>query len=161
MHPDKKRIVRDNYSSIAKAASDTATANLFGQMMMEGRKVEADSLPIEFVVDGQESYLFHTPIKHAGWSMVLVVSKLAFELPPYIVAGLLVFLLLIAMLAVWLVSRSYIKRATKPLKQLASSAEEVAKGNFSALLPEIKHNDEIRLLRDSFENMQQSLKTYI
>ena len=161
VHPDRKRIVRDNYSSIAKAASDTATANLFGQMMMEGRKVEADSLPIEFVVDGQESYLFHSPIKHAGWSMVLVVSKLAFELPPYIVAGLLVFLLLIAMLAVWLVSRSYIKRATKPLKQLAASADEVAKGHFDTPLPAIRHNDEVRLLRDSFANMQHSLTQYM
>ena len=161
VHPDKKRIVRDNYSSIVKAASDTAMANIFGQMMMEDRKVEADSLPIEFVVDGRDSYLFYTPIKHTGWSMVLVVSKLAFELPPYIVAGLLVFLLLIAMLAVWLVSRYYIKRATKPLRQLASSAGEVAKGNFDTLLPMIKHNDEIHLLRDSFDDMQHSLKEYI
>lgn len=161
VHPDKKRIVRDNYSSIVKAASDTAMANIFGQMMMEDRKVEADSLPIEFVVDGRDSYLFYTPIKHAGWSMVLVVSKLAFELPSYVVAGLLVFLLLTAMFVVWLVSRTFIKRATKPLKQLASSAEEVANGNFSASLPEIKRNDEIRQLRDSFEDMQQSLKTYI
>ena len=161
VHPDKKHIVRDNYSSIVKAASDTAMANIFGQMMMEDRKVEADSLPIEFVVDGRDSYLFYTPIKHAGWSMVLVVSKLAFELPSYVVAGLLVFLLLTAMFVVWLVSRTFIKRATKPLKQLASSAEEVANGNFSASLPEIKRNDEIRQLRDSFEDMQQSLKTYI
>ena len=161
VHPDKKRIVRDNYSSIAKAASDTATANLFGQMMMEGRKVDPDTFTIEFDVDGRDSYLFHTPIKHAGWSMVLVVPMLALELPSYVVAGLLVFLLLTAMFVVWLVSRTFIKRATKPLKQLASSAEEVAKGNFSASLPEIKHNDEIRQLRDSFDDMQQSLKTYI
>ena len=161
VHPDKKRIVRDNYSSIVKAASDTAMANIFGQMMMEDRKVEADSLPIEFVVDGRDSYLFYTPIKHTGWSMVLVVPRLVLELPSYVVAGLLVFLLLTAMFVVWLVSRTFIKRATKPLKQLASSAEEVANGNFSASLPEIKRNDEIRQLRDSFEDMQQSLKTYI
>lgn len=161
VHPDKKRIVRDNYSSIVKAASDTAMANIFGQMMMEDRKVEADSLPIEFVVDGRDSYLFYAPIKHTGWSMVLVVPRLVLELPSYVVAGLLVFLLLTAMFVVWLVSRTFIKRATKPLKQLASSAEEVANGNFSASLPEIKRNDEIRQLRDSFEDMQQSLKEYV
>ena len=54
-----------------------------------------------------------------------------------------------------------IKRATRPLKQLANSANEVAKGNFNAPLPLIKHNDEIRLLRDSFEGMQHSLTDYI
>jgi sigma-B regulation protein RsbU (phosphoserine phosphatase) len=37
----------------------------------------------------------------------------------------------------------------------------VAKGNFSAPLPRIKHNDEIRLLRDSFEGMQHSLTHYV
>jgi sigma-B regulation protein RsbU (phosphoserine phosphatase) len=44
---------------------------------------------------------------------------------------------------------------------LAESANEVAKGNFSAPLPKIKHNDEIRLLRDSFEGMQHSLTEYV
>jgi sigma-B regulation protein RsbU (phosphoserine phosphatase) len=37
----------------------------------------------------------------------------------------------------------------------------VAKGNFNAPLPTIKHNDEIKLLRDSFMGMQQSLTDYI
>ena len=75
--------------------------------------------------------------------------------------GMLAFFVLLALLLTWLVSRFSIKRATKPLKQLASSADEVAKGNFNAALPEIKHNDEIRLLRDSFEGMEKSLQQYI
>ena len=49
----------------------------------------------------------------------------------------------------------------RPLTKLADSANEVAKGNFSVPLPKMKHNDEIRLLRDSFEGMQHSLKEYI
>ena len=61
----------------------------------------------------------------------------------------------------WLVCRFSIKKTTRPLKQLASSANEVAKGNFAAALPDIKHNDEIRLLRDSFEDMEQSLQQYV
>ena len=57
--------------------------------------------------------------------------------------------------------RFIIKRVTRPINQLAESAKEVAKGNFSAPLPKIKHNDEIRLLRDSFEGMQHSLTEYV
>jgi sigma-B regulation protein RsbU (phosphoserine phosphatase) len=55
------------------------------------------------------------------------------------------------------------KRAT--LREIsirfAHSAEEVAKGNFNAPLPDIRDDDEIRLLHDSFSNMQQSLIQYI
>jgi sigma-B regulation protein RsbU (phosphoserine phosphatase) len=47
------------------------------------------------------------------------------------------------------------------LKQLAETANEVAKGNFNASLPQIKYEDEVRLLRDSFEGMQHSLTQYI
>ena len=37
----------------------------------------------------------------------------------------------------------------------------MAKGNLAAALPDIKHNDEIRLLRDSFEDMERSLQQYV
>ena len=37
----------------------------------------------------------------------------------------------------------------------------MAQGNFNAPLPDIRHDDEIRLLRDSFGNMQQSLSLYM
>jgi sigma-B regulation protein RsbU (phosphoserine phosphatase) len=54
-----------------------------------------------------------------------------------------------------------IRRATLPLKQLSVSADEVAKGNFHTQLPVIEHDDEIKLLRDSFDTMQHSLSQYV
>ena len=45
--------------------------------------------------------------------------------------------------------------------QLADSATEVAHGKFDTPLPDIRTRDEIGLLRDSFDNMQQSLSRYI
>jgi len=47
------------------------------------------------------------------------------------------------------------------LKVLADTADKVAQGHFDTQLPSIKYNDEIYQLRDSFENMQQSLATYV
>ena len=159
VHPDKNRIVRDNINSMVEASNDTAMAYV-RQQMLAGKENE-EQIPEETTIDGKDYYVFFRPIKHADWSMALVLPSILLDMVAYIIAGLLAFLLLMAILVVWLVSRTYIKRATKPLKQLASSAEEVAEGHFDTLLPKIKHNDEIRLLRDSFENMQQSLKTYI
>ena len=159
VHPDKNRIVRDNINSMVEASNDTAMAYV-RQQMLAGKENE-EQIPEETTIDGNDYYVFFRPIKHADWSMALVLPSILLDMVAYIIAGLLAFLLLMAILVVWLVSRTYIKRATKPLKQLASSAEEVAEGHFDTLLPKIKHNDEVRLLRDSFENMQQSLKTYI
>ncbi|MBO4827755.1 MAG: SpoIIE family protein phosphatase [Prevotella sp.] len=164
VHPDKKRIARDNFSSLVKASPDSVELGKIGREMMgawKTRNVQEDDLPEVVEIDGRDSYVFHMPLKHTGWSMALVVPQLSLELIAYVVGGVLVFLILLSLFVVWLVSHFSIKRATKPLKQLAFSADEVAKGNFDASLPNIKHNDEIRLLRDSFEDMQQSLKDYV
>ena len=67
----------------------------------------------------------------------------------------------IGLLITSLISDLSTRRAARPLKYLTTSAEEIAKGNFNTPLPEIKQNDEIRLLRDSFEDMQHSLSSYI
>ena len=162
VHPDRRRIIRDNYSSIANASSDT-TAAVIGRKMMAGADCVEDDENIQECedFDGCKCYVFYTPIKHTDWSMALVVPNQGIELIAYLVGGVLVFLIIVALVVVWIVSRITIRRAVNPLKQLASSADEVAKGNFDAALPTIKHNDEIRLLRNSFEDMQHSLTKYV
>lgn len=57
-------------------------------------------------------------------------------------------------------SRIIFKKA-RPLNQFASTSKRIAQGDFDTPLPVIKDKDEVGLLRDSFENMQQSLKQYI
>ena len=166
VHPKKHRIVLDNIENMAKASEDTAAIASVGRRMMAGEKgsygkeIDMD-MAAEVDVEGLNSYVFFTPVKGTGWSMGLVVPYLVIDIMAFIVAGLLVFFILLAVLLVWLVSWYGIRRATKPLKQLTTSANEVAKGNFDTVLPEVKHNDEIRLLRDSFEDMQHSLTQYM
>ena len=166
VHPKKHRIVLDNIENMAKASKDTAAIASVGRRMMAGEKgsygkeIDMD-IAAEVDVEGLNSYVFFTPVKGTGWSMGLVVPYLVIDIMAFIVAGLLVFFILLAVLIVWLVSWYGIRRATKPLKQLTTSANEVAKGNFDTVLPEVKHNDEIRLLRDSFEDMQHSLTKYM
>ena len=54
-----------------------------------------------------------------------------------------------------------IYQMVKPLKQFADSAVNIAEGNLDTALPEIKSQDELLHLRNSFEYMQKSLKQYI
>ena len=93
--------------------------------------------------------------------MAIVVPTSALYRPGKVIATIILLLMGIGLLVTSLISGLSTRRATRPLKYLATSAEEIAKGNFNTPLPEIKQNDEIRLLRDSFEDMQHSLSSYI
>ena len=73
----------------------------------------------------------------------------------------MIIMLIIVLVVIAIIMRQIIHSQLLPLKALASSTAEVAKGDFKAVLPKIDTQDEIRELRDSFENMQISLSEYI
>lgn len=164
VHPEEKRILRENISDLVKASPDTAT-QVIARNMMNGKKgffsENDEELGYTCYFDGQEAYVFYAPIERIGWSMALVVPESTIDIVGYVVGGLLGVLVLMAILTVLFVTPYFIRRNLKPLKMLADSAGEVAKGNFQQPLPVLKHNDEISLLRDSFEEMQFSLEEYI
>ena len=75
--------------------------------------------------------------------------------------SLLVVIIVVGLVVVSLFCRHTIRQISKPLSALALSADEVAKGNFDAPLPDIVHKDEVCQLRDSFATMQHSLTQYM
>ena len=165
VHPDERRIIRDSIGSIVKASKDTVLVTM-AQRILEEKSSKIFEVTDEdnyecSDFDGRSGYVFFTPINHAGWSLVLFTPALSLDMIAYFIGALLAFFVLLAVVIVWLVSRYSIKRAAKPLKQLASSADEVAKGNFEVPLPYIKHRDEIGNLRDAMEDMQHSLARYV
>ena len=155
VHPDKKRILEDNFYEELRQQKDTASLQLLKDM--KARKSGTGKATI----DKLTHYVFYAPHEQTGWMMAITVPRLIIMLPIVMRCFVLSFIFFIALIAVYLICRSTIRRSTRPLQTLTKSADEVAKGNFNAPLPDIKHNDEIRLLRDSFGNMQQSLSQYI
>ncbi|MBO4822047.1 MAG: SpoIIE family protein phosphatase [Prevotella sp.] len=166
VHPDKERVIHKNFLSYANESPDTAD-NHVAYMMMAGEKgsfgmEEYDSdYATTMDLEGKEVYVFFAPIKYTDWSLATVVPSFNIDIIALAVGIVLMFLIALGLLVSFLVSRFVIRRATKPLKQLALTAEEVAKGNFNTQLPVIKHHDEVGLLRDSFDDMQQSLTKYV
>ena len=63
--------------------------------------------------------------------------------------------------AIFFACRAVINRMTNPITILSQAALKMAKGNLKTKLPEIKSEDEMRRLRDSFQTMQSSLLEYI
>ena len=154
-HPDPARILNDNYFNHTGEAGD-GKYEILGREMLAGRSGHMIAQ-----MDGAKANVYYAPLLRTDWSMAIVVPLSLVVEPGMILGALLLFLLSIGLLVAFFLCRHSIRSTAKPLKQLAVSAEEVAQGRFDAPLPEIRHNDEIRQLRDSFDDMQHSLTNYI
>ena len=151
VHPDTKRLVKENIKPYITKAPENH----------EGHLTFNDSREDEIELDGVEVLLCSQVVKYTDWSINIVVPKFYIDVFGYSIAGIAITFILIGMLVVYFFGRRTIKKDVKPLKLLATTADEVAKGNFHTTLPPLKSHDEIHLLRDSFEQMQLSLTNYV
>ena len=145
VHPDAKRLVR-------KSVQPSVTKNSYFAFNLFGKN--------EMVVDGENVLVCSQDVKYTNWTMSIVIPTIYFDFFGYSIAGIAIASILIGLLVVYFFGRRSVKKAVKPLSQLATSANEVAKGNFQTVLPPLKSHDEIHKLRDSFEQMQRSLVKY-
>lgn len=154
-HPDKKRIIKDNFYKNIQQTSDSLRKLLEKGLAAKRKDYQRIN------IDGVECYIFYTKVHHTNWANCIILPESRMTMPIYIIGLLLLALSGIGLLVAYKIISISIRRATMPLHILALSADEIAKGNFDALLPEMQQNDEIHYLRDSFVNMQQSLTQYI
>ena len=152
IHPDQKRIVSDNFLNYVNKDPDKVSRKI-----MERKQGESNN----FVLEDEDVFIFYRPVKYTDWTITMVVPMLYVNAIAYTIGGLFILLVSIGLLVVYFSGRRTIKRAFRPVKMLAISADEVAKGNFNTQLPRLKSHDEIHQLRDSFEQMQHSLTNYM
>ena len=157
LHRGKRRPIYKNYFTYAESTADT-TDDVVGRRMIAGKKGVAT---MRMKLDGRRSFIIYHPIKYTDWSMAMVVPEKALYAPGLYLGVFILVCILIGVQLVYWICKVTIRRATRPLHALAESADEVAQGNFNAPLPELRYNDEIRQLRDSFGNMQESLALYV
>ena len=155
VHPDRSRILRTNFYDYATGKGAEKYRKL-GDLMREGKKGEKTVM-----VDGIKSDVYFSPLLHSGWSMGIVVPTKRLLMPGLLFSSMILSLILLGLLIVFITCHRTIKKTSRPLIRLAESSEKIATGNFDTELPTIKTNDEIRLLRDSFDNMQKSLAQYV
>lgn len=156
-YPDPSRILTDNFFN---HVDDGKMAD--GEYEQLGREMMTGVTGSRLVhVDGVLSHVFFAPLLHTGWSMCIVLPEATVATPGLVLGSLILLVLFLGLLVASLLFRGAIQRTARPLLRLARSADEVAQGHFDAPLPELKYDDEIHQLRDSFEHMQLSLTQYI
>ena len=166
-HPDSGHVLRKNYFELAKETTDTIDDHI-GRLMVAGEKghyyTKNEMMPASldfFDMNGFSACLFYEPVPNTNWSIGMAVPNISINIMGIIFGVAMLIFIFLSLLVVRFVGIYVINRATRPLNELADSAKQVAKGNFSAPLPLLKHNDEIHQLRDSFENMQHSIIHYM
>ena len=156
VYPDNNRFLEGGSFYDYADPGDSGNYRMLGEGMCAGKTGE------EIVrMDGRKYDVFYAPVSDSGWSMGIAVPMTSLLMPAVRFGFLILMLILLGLLIMSLICRKAIKKFAQPLVQLAGSATEVARGKFDAPLPEIRTEDEIRLLRDSFDDMQQSLSKYI
>ncbi len=157
-HFDEKRIMKDNFFNELEACNGSDVEGLVNRMK---QGVETENKGREkFLVDGEECYLFYTPVKYSQWILVSVVPSKALDMLSYMNGAMVVLIILLAILLIVIAGHYYIKNGIEPLKQLTQVADDIAKGKYDTPMPDIKYNDEICQLRDSIEEMQYKLFNY-
>lgn len=155
-HPDTTRVLHTDFFAYAPEGRLKEPYERIGRAMIAGER------GIERVTfDGEDSYVFYAPLMKTGWSMAVVVPFEVVVTPGLAVGAVIIMVLVLGLLVAFFLVRGAIRRTMRPIKFLAHSAEEVAKGRFDTPLPKMYYNDEIHQLRDSFANMQLSLTQYI
>ena len=159
-HPDKRRILKGNFFGHIKDADEPGVAQRTINRMMEGKSSFNETNRV-VRVNRTKSYLFYSPLEDTDWILTITIPNLSLSLVGIGVGYIMLMIIGMVLLVTFFVCRLAIRRAAKPLIQLAAITDEVAGGQFNTTLPAIESHDEIHLLRDSFENMQHSLTTYI
>ena len=153
-HPQWERVMKENVLSYIDQ-NDEHDMQVIADMK-QGKAGKSS-----MVIDGLRANVYYTPLGSTNWSVAIVVPQRAFWLPALSLVGILLIITVIGMVVIYLFCRSNIRQVVSPLNALADSADEVAKGNFDAPLPDIRHKDEVCKLRDSFAAMQSSLEQYM
>jgi len=108
-----------------------------------------------------KNLLYYEPLSSTGWSLGILYPHKEMYASLLKLNILIALLSVIALLMLVYFTFSIINRMLRPLTKFAHSARLIAQGNFYAELPQIKSNDEMNELRDSFDFMQRELAQYI
>lgn len=151
IHPNETRMLKDNFRDHIEDASNTLLT----------RMTNGESGSAMVKIEGVPSWIYYRNVKYVDWTFVIVVPQEVIFYNGRMLNTLILLSMLFGLAAIYFICRHMIRKTTKPLHRFALSADQVALGNFSSPLPDIKGYDEVRLLHDAFANMQTSLSIYV
>ncbi len=154
--PNKNNVLKGSFKEAVEATPDLVDDSVFTKML-----AGESSMLEKMNINDTRYYISYSPLGHTGWTMAVAQHWILVYIWGIVISILILLVVIIGSIILFFTTHFSIWSATKPLRFLTNSANEVAKGNFETSLPKFKHNDEISQLRDSFETMQFSLAKYV
>ena len=158
-HPKKELIMNETIFSMSDSQKSPMLREI-GRNMIHGKSSFAE-FEYRNVKTGKLSWIAYAPIALNGWSIGIVFPVVELMADVNRMSVILLFLGLGGLTIVLLVIIFISKSITSPLRGLTLAAGKFALGDFNVQLPEIKSNDEIGKLNDSFIFMQNALASTI
>ena len=151
VHPNKELVLKETVQEYCKRTDGAEDDSLAVKMLAGGRGTNS------IKVDGVRHFISYAPIERTGWAMCIVVPiDNLFEIG-YILGAIVAIIMLMGVFIMSVVCYLNIRSVTKPISRFAYTADQIAKGNFLVVLPQVKSKDEMLRLRNSFATMQRSL----
>ena len=106
------------------------------------------------------SFAVYGPLSN-GWSTATISSYWDVFAPLNLMHLSILIVSVVGLALLFFLCLRIVRGITRPLTKFSTAALDMAKGNFQAQLPEVKTEDEMKYLHDSFEYMQNSITHYI
>lgn len=106
------------------------------------------------------SFAVYGPLSN-GWSTATISSYWDVFAPLNLMHLSILIVSVVGLALLFFLCLRIVRELTRPLTKFSTAALDMAKGNFQAQLPEVKTEDEMKYLHDSFEYMQNSITHYI
>ena len=158
-HPNKDYVMNESIFTIAKE-NDQPGMRLIGRAMIKG-KSNFEAADFHSKWHSGKLWIIYKGLPSSHWSLAVIYPDNEMFASLYKINIILVLLILVGLSLLSFFTIKIINDLTAPLKHFADSARLIAAGNFDVQLPEIKTEDEMKELYNSFSFMQKELAEYI
>ena len=143
------------YSTLETTGDEGYNIENVVEAIMSGKKGH-----MQYAADGHLCFAVYGPVSN-GWLASIATDYQDVLERSSLMRNLLSIIGIVGLLALFIMCFFTIRQLTRPLSKFSEAAQGIAKGDFNVELPEINTEDEVKQLRDSFEQMQSSLTEYI
>lgn len=156
-HPDKRLIMRESIFDLAEGAANERLRQV-GQDMVRGG---TGFVHLESPSFGKPSWLYYAPLKSPGWSLGVLFPEDELFADAQRMGRNILLIGLVGFAGLFLIIVLISAAVTRPIRALARTTAEIARGNLEIKLPLVKSHDEVGELSYAFDNMRVALKEYI
>ena len=158
-HPNKAYVMNESIFTIAKENNQPGMRNI-GREMISGKSNFA-SADFKSKYHPGKLWINYRGLPSSHWSIAVIYPEKEMFAALHRINYILLFLIIAGLSLLSFFTIKIINNLTEPLKHFAVSARLIAEGNFNVRLPEIKTEDEMKELYNSFSYMQKELSEYI